>query len=424
MSRLAPVILLGLDTAVGLIAMRDLGRRGVPVIGVGYHAQAVGRGSRHLTRFLVRPPGPISRWLPELVRSTGSAAILPLRDRDILDTAALGSQLAGATILAASAEAASLVMDKARTLEAARACGIDTPRSWQPTDAEQPIPELGWPVVLKWADPLRVMAPLAAAGLPDLKAEYCGDAKALRGALRRYQPIHRFPLVQEYCRGRGLGQTFYMDGGKATLRFQHERVHEWPPAGGVSSLCRAVPLDLHAEQMRLSETLLAAIGWEGFAMVEYRYDAASGRFVLMEVNGHLWGSLALSSECGAEFAWEAYRRKVLGETNPAPPPRTDLSARDLVKETRRLVRLFKGPPEEDPCFTPTPWADLGRYLLGFVDLRTRPFVFAWSDPVPALWGLFATVRRALRSRLRAQRLRRRATARRRLRSRFAKGLAP
>jgi predicted ATP-grasp superfamily ATP-dependent carboligase len=355
----------------------------------------VGRGSRYLSEFLVRPEGPLSHWLPQLVRNHGAGAVLPLRDRDIMDVAALGERVAGARNLGAPAGPAALVMDKARTIEAARACGIDVPRSWQPEGAEDPLPAIGWPVVLKWADPLPVMAALAATGLPDLKVEYCADQASLRRALARYRPIARYPLVQEYVRGRGLGQTLYMESGQATLRFQHERVHEWPPSGGVSSLCRAVPLERHAEQMRLSEALLAAIGWEGFAMVEYRWDEASGRCTLMEVNGHLWGSLALSSACGAEFAWEAYRRRVLGETYAAPPPRSDLAARDLVKETRRLGRLLGG-RTDNPCFTPTPWRDLGRYLAGFVDPRTRPYIFSWSDPVPACWGLAATAVRALR----------------------------
>jgi predicted ATP-grasp superfamily ATP-dependent carboligase len=394
MSPLPPVILLGLDTAVGLVAMRELGRRGVPVIGVGYHQRAVGRGSRYLRDFLVRPEGPLAGWLPELVRRYGAGAVLPLRDRDIVDVANIEDRL-GAPNLGAGAEAAALVMDKARTLEAARACGVDVPRSWQPRSADEPAPELGWPVVLKWADPLPVVAPLAAAGLPDLKVEYCEDAAALRRALDRYRPIGRWPLVQEYVRGRGLGQTLYMAGGRATLRFQHERVHEWPPAGGVSSLCRAVPLAEHAAQMRLSEALLAALGWDGFAMVEYRFDPAHGRYVLMEVNGHLWGSLALSSACRAEFAWEAYRRRVLGETMEAPAPRAGLSARDLVKETRRIGRLFRG--SDDPCFRPTPWRDLGRYLLGFVDPRVRPYVFSWSDPLPAFWSVGAMALRPRRS---------------------------
>ena len=396
MSRLPPVVLLGLDTAVGLVAMRELGRRGVRVIGVGYHDRAVGRGSRYLTRFLVRPEGPLSHWLPALVRETGAEALLPLRDRDIVEAAALGDTIGGARNLGAPAAAAAWVMDKARTFEAARAAGIDVPRSWQPAGADEGPPFACRPVVLKWADPLQLAGALAAAGLPDLKAEYCADRASLRRALGRYRAIGRFPLVQEYVRGRGLGQTLYMENGRATLRFQHERVHEWPPAGGVSSLCRAVPLDRHAEQMRLSEALLAAIGWEGYAMVEYRHDEASGRYALMEVNGHLWGSLALSSACGAEFAWEAYRRRVLGQRDPAPAPRTDLAARDLVKETRRLVRLFGPGRSEDPCFRPTPWRDLGRYLAGFLDPRTRPFVFSWSDPVPAFWGLAASASRAAR----------------------------
>ena len=394
MSRLPPVILLGLDTAVGLVAMRELGRRGVPVIGVGYHKRAVGRGSRYLDHFLVRPGGPLASWLPQLVGSHRVGAILPLRDRDIVELAALGTNVAGAENLGALAGPAALVMDKAPTLEAARACGIDVPRSWQPVDAGDPMPDLAWPVVLKWADPLPVMALLTAAGLPDLKVEYCTDEEKLREALERYRPIRRYPLVQEYVRGRGLGQTLYMEGGKAMLRFQHERVHEWPPSGGVSSLCRAVPLDQHAAQMRLSEALLARIGWEGYAMVEYRFDRSNDRSTLMEVNGHLWGSLALSSACGAEFAWEAYRRRVLGETRPAQPPRTDLSARDLVKETRRLVRLFGAARSEDPCLNPTRWRDLSRYRLGFVDPRTRPYVFSWTDPVPAFWSVAATASRA------------------------------
>ena len=396
MNPLPPVILLGLDTTVGLVAMRELGRRGVPVIGVGYHSQAVGRGSRYLSGFLVRPPGPLARWLPSLVCACGAGAVLPLRDRDIVDVAALGDEIDGARNLGAPGEAAALVMDKARTLEAARACGLDTPRSWQPRDADEPMPDLRWPAVLKWADPLSVMPSLAAARLPDLKVEYCRDADDLRAALARYRPIGRYPLVQEYVSGRGLGQTLYMHGGKAVLRFQHERVHEWPPAGGVSSLCRAVPPNRHGDQMRLSEALLAAIGWDGYAMVEYRHDAASGRYCLMEVNGHLWGSLALSSACGAEFAWEAYRRRVLGDTEAAPAPRTDLLARDLIKETRRLARLFAGPRSADPCFRPTPWRDLGRYLLGFADPRTRHFTFSWSDPVPTFWSLAASGARALR----------------------------
>jgi predicted ATP-grasp superfamily ATP-dependent carboligase len=395
-SRLPPAIVLGLDTAVGLVAVRELGRHGVPVIGIGYHDRSVGRGSRSLREFMVRPVGPLEAWLPELVRSRGAGAVLPIKDGEILNLARLG-EIEGCRNLAPPAGPLSLVLDKARTLAAAAACGIEVPGSWQPTSADEPVPDLGWPVVLKWAEPLSAMAALQAAGLPDLKTEYCRDEASLRDALRRYARIGRFPLVQSYCPGRGLGQTFYMEGGKATLRFQHERVHEWPPEGGVSSLCRAVPLSRHAEQLERSEELLAALGWEGFAMVEYRFDPATGLYAMMEVNGHLWGSLALSSACGAEFAWEAYRRRVLGERAPAALPLDGLSARDTTKETLRIGRLFLARARiADPFFRPTPWRDLARYLWGFIDPRTRAYVFSWSDPLPSLLAVAASLGRAWR----------------------------
>lgn len=402
-SPLPPVIVLGLDTPVGLTALRELGRHGVPLIGVAYHELSIGRGSRWLDAFLVRPDAPVAEWLPDLIARTGAGAVLPMKDRDIVDLAALGETIGGCRNLGALAGPMALITDKNPTLAAARACGIEVPGNWQPESAEEAFPDLGWPVVLKWADPLRAMEILNRASLRDMKSEYCHDAEALRRALRRYEGAGGFPLVQSYCPGRGFGQTLYMENGRATLRFQHERVHEWPPHGGVSSLCRAVPLDRHREQMALSERLLAKLGWQGFAMVEYRHDPATGRNLFMEVNGHLWGSLALASASGAEFVWEAYRRQVLGRTDPAPQPRAGLSARDTVKETRRILRvLFRPDRIPDPAFDRTPLKDLARYLSGFVDPRTRGYVFAWSDPVPFFWSVAASLIRAgrrLRKRL-------------------------
>ena len=57
----------------------------------------------------------------------------------------------------------------------------------------------------------------------------------------------------------GLGQFFLINNGLVIQRFQHLRVHEWPPEGGFSTLCRAVPLNEHAQLMNKSEQLLLNI---------------------------------------------------------------------------------------------------------------------------------------------------------------------
>ena len=78
--------------------------------------------------------------------------------------------------------------------------------------------------------------------------------------------------------------------------------------------------DAHAALMERSEALLRAIGWEGPAMVEYRYDEATGAAVLMEINGRLWGSLPLAGHAGAEFALGTYYALGLGRAPPAAAP--------------------------------------------------------------------------------------------------------
>jgi hypothetical protein len=44
--------------------------------------------------------------------------------------------------------------------------------------------------------------------------------------------------------------------GEALLRLQHRRISEWPPEGGVSTVCETLPLSLNAELFGKSEALL------------------------------------------------------------------------------------------------------------------------------------------------------------------------
>jgi predicted ATP-grasp superfamily ATP-dependent carboligase len=395
-SQLPVALVIGVDRPAGLAVVRELGRHGVPVIGVGHDRDALARSSRYLSAFHLRPPGEVAEWLPELVQRSGAGALFALGEADLVALAGMEEAALGCRILTPRAEPLAAVLDKQRTLAVAARLGVDVPRSWQPLHPNEPAPDLGWPVVVKWADPPAVRDRLAAAGLKLVKAEYCRDEASLRDTLHRYAPIGSLPLVQERCAGHGVGHMLYMEGGRAILRFAQERVHEWPAEGGVSTLCRGVPAGRDAAQMAKSEALLSAIGWEGPAMVEYRHDAAKGRFALMEVNGRFWGSQKLASASGAEFAWLLYRREILGDRTPPPAPRTDLYARHMVRETKRLARLLLRRPSKDPAFRPTPGRDLLRYLAGFLDPRMRYFVFSPGDPKPFLADMAILLRAALR----------------------------
>jgi predicted ATP-grasp superfamily ATP-dependent carboligase len=391
MSTLPPVLVLGVDTAIGLTVVRELGRHGVPVHTIGRKTHAIGGASRFATSYTQISAGmELEPFLRGLIRKTNAKALIAISEGDLVALSAMPPEMEGCAILTPRAEPLAIVLDKARTLATAQTLDLDVPESWQPKqgdDFEARAEVTTFPVVLKWADPPLITARLDAAGIEFLKCEIIQSGQELRNALDRYDALGEWPLVQRYAPGIGLGHMIYMKDGRATLRFQHQRIHEWPPEGGVSTLCAALPMADHQAQMEQSIALLAAIGWEGPAMVEYRYDAARGRYCLMEINGRFWGSLPLASACGAEFAWEHYRHWA-GISQASTTQRDDLKARFMIPETRRLIRvLFGRGAITDPLYRPTPMADLWRYLAGFIDPRTRNYVFSWTDPGPFLADL-------------------------------------
>ena len=379
---LPEVIILGVDTAIGLTVMRELGEYGVPVHAVARNSWAIGGASRWARRFSTRGGGGIAHWLPERLHDSKAKALFAISEDDLVELAAMPSQIGDCRILTPRAAPLELVLDKRRTLAIAATLGIDVPHSWQPDAAQDfaaQLPNLGYPKIAKWANPPAVTPLLDAAGLPFLKSEFIADEPALLAMLERYRPLNQWPLVQRYCPGYGVGQMLHMAGGKATLRFQHRRLHEWPPSGGTSTLSESLPEDAYPEQMAKSEALLAAIGWEGPAMVEYRHDPGTGRFWLMEVNGRFWGSLPLAYAAGAHFAWEQYRHAFPQATNGGPvPQRHYRKARFFIPETRRMLRIMRTGEAEGRRRAFASW------LLGGLDPTTRHYVWSWRDPGPFL----------------------------------------
>ncbi|MEJ7932645.1 carboxylate--amine ligase [Sphingobium sp. AN558] len=399
MTALPGALILGADSAIGLTLVRELGQHGVPVHAVMREGGIAG-ASRFCTTAQRRPDGPLSLWLPGMIALTGARAVFAISETDLVELAKLPARIGDCHILTPRAEPLGRTLDKSRTLAIAADAGLRVPRSWQPRagdDFSARAAVEDYPLVAKWSNPPDVIPLLERAGLEWIKAEYVRSPQELLALIERYRPIGRWPLIQQYCRGVGIGQMLHMESGRATLHFQHRRLHEWPPEGGVSTLCQAEPPDRHQVQMLLSETLLRALDWEGPAMVEYRHEPGTGHYWLMEVNGRFWGSLPLALHCGAHFAWENYRRTVLGHNAPAPRPRHDLRARYMVPETKRLVRLWLARGRiRDPFFRARPLRDLVSYILGCFDPRMRYYVFMLSDPRPWARDLIQMARKAVR----------------------------
>lgn len=402
--RRTPAIVLGVESQIGLAIVRELGRAGVPVIAISHDPRAIGLVSRHVWRpVVVGPPrsDAVIQSVNALCQELGPLSLLTVSEGNLMWLDSQRGRFDPWVKLAVPTSAAlRTVLDKSQTLTAAQRLGIAVPRTEQPQsmdDIEALCADFPFPAVLKWADGNAAGVALAAAGLELVKAEYVYSADELRRVAARYAPIQAWPLVQQYCAGQGLGQFFFVHEGRVVRRFQHLRIAEWPPEGGYSSVCDSLPLDQHAELQRQSAALLQEIGWEGVAMVEYRWDPANGRATLMEINGRFWGSFPLAVAAGAGFALFAHNA-ALGLPLPAlAEPAAGRRCRMVVTELKRLVRIVLQPGQiRDRAFRRRPWQEAARFVADYFRPRVSYFVWDLRDPRPFWRDVASTLARVAR----------------------------
>ena len=384
-----PCIVLGLETQIGLSVVRELGKAGVKVIGMTHDPQAIGLGSKYLFRSVIVSPPRSENWIAAIValgKKFGPCCLMAVSEVNLKWLAENRKKFGQVIPLVPSLDTLALVLDKQRTLSLARDVGILIPETAEPKSMEEVetvAANFKFPAILKWKDPNSISPKLSAAGIELHKIQYVYTAIEFLEAARSYEPVGEWPLVQSYCPGVGLGQFFYMHKGQAVRRFQHMRIAEWPPEGGFSSVCDSVPLDQHVALQEQSIALLQQAGWEGVAMVEYRWDKKTNRSVLMEINGRYWGSYPLAAQCGANFSVIAYALNSGIEPPPLNPVTVQRRCRMVSTEIKRLFRIcFQPTLIADRTFEIHPLAEIKRFFRDYFKRNVGYYIWDLNDPKP------------------------------------------
>lgn len=384
-----PCFVLGIETQIGLGILRELGRAGVKVIGIAFDKEAIGLSSRFLHRGYVLKNGldqTALKLIRELGEKFGEAVLLTVSETSIAWLLENQSRLGNVRPVIPSADAFTTVLDKQQTLAIARDIGIRVPATLQ-LKANETIArhdhKLTFPVAIKWPDPLKVYPFLREHKLELVKCEYASTPDKLTRILERYKCLGVYPLIQEYCPGMGLGQFFFIHKGEAVRRFQHIRIAEWPPEGGLSAVCDSVSLSEHKALQEKSIALLKAIEWEGVAMVEYRYDKRTGNAMLMEINGRFWGSFPLAVQCRAGFALLSYSLGGCGRRPKLALLRDGQRCRMLTTELKRLYRILCRPELlGDNLQHFSAFAEVSRFVADFFRPNVGYYVWSLDDPRP------------------------------------------
>lgn len=376
------VLVLDADQRSALAIIRSLGRRGLNVTAGHHLSSALGAASKYAAG-TVRYPDPATSprsFASEIMALTDRLAIdtvIPATDSTTMLLVSQPDSARFARLAAPAASSYEALTDKSRLIELAGRLDLPIPVTQiadTATGIEAAAHDIGFPIVLK---PARSRY-LKGDRILSTGVQIATDPAALTQALRTQEWVGDIPcLVQRFVPGHGAG-IFALHGPSGPIAwFAHRRIREKPPTGGVSVLCESVPVDPIMQS--IASKLLAAAGWSGVAMIEFRV-ADDGTPYLMEVNGRFWGSLQLAIDCGLDFPWLLYQ--ITHGLSVAEPQAYAVGRRlrwlmgDLDS---LLIRLRQG--QLSPAVKSRA---LGAFMSSFLDPACHQEILRISDPLPAV----------------------------------------
>ena len=151
------------------------------------------------------------------------------------------------------------------------------------------------------ANPVATFTNIAGQYGPDKTYNIVVREESADGAHKRLIELsgrYRRVLVQGFVPGQGTGAYFLIHKGEIVQEFMNRCIHEVPHTGGFCSLRESW---WHEPMMADARVKIRHLGWEGVAMIEYRWDPDTDQFWFIELNARFWAALHVALYAGVDF---------------------------------------------------------------------------------------------------------------------------
>ena len=375
------VLVLGDDTRAFLTVVRSLGSHGleVHVAWCPLDSPALRSKYVHTVHRLPEYRAANRRWLEalqKLLRDIPFDLVIPCHDSGLLPLQEQRAELEPlARVALINDEAFRIFFSKRRTYDFASELGVALPRQrvvHSMAEVEAAIEEFGLPLVLKPQSSAAIDNPWSRLSVRKIK-----DRAALP-EIASLPHLSEGILAQENFRGVGVGVEVLCRDGEILTAFQHLRVHE-PLHGGGSSYRKSVALD--PGLLDASRKLMTGTRYTGVAMVEFKVNPQSGKWILIEVNPRFWGSLPLTVAAGLDFPQYLYDM-MLGAPGPFPQNyRRNFYARNWHADLYWLKADLEA-DRSDPDLMTLPLGTVAREIFHLLSLRESNDTLTLDDPKP------------------------------------------
>ncbi len=193
---------------------------------------------------------------------------------------------------------------------------------------------------------------------------------------QRFTALGLQVVAQEYVPG-ASSDHFFVDGfrdrhGRLPGLFARRRERIFPADFGNSSYCRSIPLAEVSPAIATLDRLLSETHYRGIFSAEFKRDARTGAFRLLEVNTRAWWYVEFAARCGVNVCEMAYH-DALGEA-VSPPARPFAIGAGCVSQIGDMKAVLTQPAARRAGLATIlgQWASAHRH------------VFRWDDPRPGL----------------------------------------
>jgi len=339
-----------------LAAVRSLGKRGIEVTVLSHLPISISFYSKYCQHHLIAPAPEkdlrFADFLLEYVKKNQFDVLLPISFAAVMQVSRIRHELEKfVKIPLADAPSLGIAGSKERTIQYAEKIGVRTPKTWYPkteSDADAIAQEVSYPAVIKGSE----------------ESGFVRYANSPEELSEKFRMIARYsPVIQEYITGEGYGFFALYNHGNARAMFMHKRIREYPVTGGPSAVAESI---YDPELRDAGLKLLDALHWHGVAMVEFKKDKNTGKFVLMEINPKLWGSLGLAIASGVDFPYLTCRMAIDGDIDPVCTYQTGVKFRWLFPAD--LFHVMTN-PRIMPQFISDFWDPAIRFDIDIHDIR-------------------------------------------------------
>ncbi|TYL37230.1 ATP-grasp domain-containing protein [Natronococcus pandeyae] len=322
----------------GLSIIQELGRRGVDVHALDSFRN-IGTTSKYATYHSCPNPttdeeGFIEFLLEIAPEFDDTPVLIPTNDHWAAAVARHRDRLAKHYHpCVADAQTVDLLLNKDAFGEWALEQGHPVPRSWAGSEVGE-IPDDAFPVAAKPSDATGVPDMMfdskiallynklfgseseeelteterdVVEALSEIRLEVLESRAELDRFVTEYDDVLEHFVIQEYVRG--MSDQMYTVGvyaNEGTIKglFTGRKVRGYPPDVGDCKVGQAQSVPDHL--INSVESMCDELGYHGIAEFEFKRDAETGEYYLIEINPRSWSWIGITPACGVSLPWMSY----------------------------------------------------------------------------------------------------------------------